>query len=50
MGCVEDWIWIDILLFWLNVLVFVVVVVLSLVEWGDEDGDDEIYFFFMEIF
>ncbi|TKC43619.1 hypothetical protein EI555_018345 [Monodon monoceros] len=43
VGRAEDWIRTEILPSWLNA------VALSPAEWGDEAGDDEIYFFFTEI-
>ncbi|EPY89879.1 semaphorin-4F, partial [Camelus ferus] len=43
VGRAEDWIRTETLPSWLNA------VALSPAEWGDEDGDDEIYFFFTEI-
>ncbi|XP_063472648.1 semaphorin-4F isoform X4 [Symphalangus syndactylus] len=46
VGRAEDWIRTDTLPSWLNA--FVAAVALSPAEWGDEDGDDEIYFFFTE--
>ncbi|XP_073906169.1 semaphorin-4F isoform X4 [Castor canadensis] len=48
MGLAEDWIRTETLPTWLNAPAFVAAVVLSPAEWGDEDGDDEIYFFFTE--
>ncbi|XP_075413002.1 semaphorin-4F isoform X2 [Tenrec ecaudatus] len=47
-GRTEDWIRTDTLPSWLNAPAFVAAVALSPAEWGDEDGDDEIYFFFTE--
>ncbi|XP_032099334.1 semaphorin-4F isoform X2 [Sapajus apella] len=48
VGRAEDWIRTDTLPSWLNAPAFVAAVALSPAEWGDEDGDDEIYFFFTE--
>ncbi|XP_065747273.1 semaphorin-4F isoform X1 [Phocoena phocoena] len=49
VGRAEDWIRTEILPSWLNAPAFVAAVALSPSEWGDEAGDDEIYFFFTEI-
>ncbi|XP_029087206.1 semaphorin-4F isoform X2 [Monodon monoceros] len=49
VGRAEDWIRTEILPSWLNAPAFVAAVALSPAEWGDEAGDDEIYFFFTEI-
>ncbi|XP_057414782.1 semaphorin-4F isoform X3 [Balaenoptera acutorostrata] len=49
VGRAEDWIRTETLPSWLNAPAFVAAVALSPAEWGDEDGDDEIYFFFTEI-
>ncbi|KAJ1078131.1 hypothetical protein K5549_011458 [Capra hircus] len=43
VGRAEDWVRTETLPSWLNAMA------LSPAEWGDEDGDDEIYFFFTEI-
>lgn len=48
VGRAEDWIRTETLPSWLNAPAFVAAVALSPAEWGDEDGDDEIYFFFTE--
>ncbi|KAM4866594.1 semaphorin-4F isoform 1-T1 [Thomomys bottae] len=48
VGLAEDWIRTETLLSWLNAPAFVSAMVLSPAEWGDEDGDDEVYFFFTE--
>ncbi|XP_004844711.1 semaphorin-4F isoform X1 [Heterocephalus glaber] len=48
VGRAEDWIRTETLPAWLNAPAFVEAVALSPAEWGDEDGDDEIYFFFTE--
>uniref|UniRef100_A0A2I3I038 Ssemaphorin 4F n=1 Tax=Nomascus leucogenys TaxID=61853 RepID=A0A2I3I038_NOMLE len=48
VGRAEDWIRTDNLSSWLNAPAFVAAVALSPAEWGDEDGDNEIYFFFTE--
>ncbi|XP_004696500.1 semaphorin-4F, partial [Echinops telfairi] len=47
-GRTEDWIRTETLPSWLNAPAFVAAVSLSPNEWGDEDGDNEIYFFFTE--
>ncbi|XP_072793540.1 semaphorin-4F isoform X2 [Vicugna pacos] len=49
VGRAEDWIRTETLPSWLNAPAFAAAVALSPAEWGDEDGDDEIYFFFTEI-
>ncbi|XP_032266500.1 semaphorin-4F isoform X3 [Phoca vitulina] len=48
VGRAEDWIRTETLPSWLNAPAFAAAVALSPAEWGDEDGDDEIYFFFTE--
>uniref|UniRef100_A0A667HDR1 Hexokinase-2 n=1 Tax=Lynx canadensis TaxID=61383 RepID=A0A667HDR1_LYNCA len=48
VGRAEDWIRTETLPSWLNAPAFVAAVALSPADWGDEDGDDEIYFFFTE--
>ncbi|XP_004691629.1 PREDICTED: semaphorin-4F isoform X1 [Condylura cristata] len=48
VGRAEDWIRTETLRSWLSAPAFVAAVALSPAEWGDEDGDDEIYFFFTE--
>ncbi|XP_058431083.1 semaphorin-4F isoform X2 [Marmota monax] len=48
VGRAEDWIRTETLPSWLNAPAFVAAVALSPAQWGDEDGDDEIYFFFTE--
>ncbi|XP_049712401.1 semaphorin-4F isoform X2 [Loxodonta africana] len=48
VGRAEDWIRTETLPSWLNAPAFVAAMALSPAEWGDEDGDDEIYFFFTE--
>ncbi|XP_060043553.1 semaphorin-4F isoform X3 [Erinaceus europaeus] len=48
VGRAEDWIRTETLPSWLNAPAFVAAMALSPSEWGDEDGDDEIYFFFTE--
>ncbi|XP_007950852.1 semaphorin-4F [Orycteropus afer afer] len=48
VGHNEDWIRTETSPSWLNAPAFVAAMVLSPAEWGDEDGDDEIYFFFTE--
>ncbi|XP_032762192.1 semaphorin-4F [Rattus rattus] len=48
VGRAEDWIRTETLSSWLNAPAFVAAMVLSPAEWGDEDGDDEIFFFFTE--
>ncbi|KAF6106126.1 ssemaphorin 4F [Phyllostomus discolor] len=48
VGRAEDWIRTETLPSWLNAPAFVTAVALRPAEWGDEDGDDEIYFFFTE--
>ncbi|XP_073098186.1 semaphorin-4F isoform X3 [Manis javanica] len=47
-GRAEDWIRTETLPSWLNAPAFVAAEALSPAEWGDEDGDDEVYFFFTE--
>nr|XP_058935608.1 semaphorin-4F isoform X3 [Kogia breviceps] len=49
VGRAEDWIRTETSPSWLNAPAFVAAVALSPAEWGDEDGDDEIYFFFTEM-
>ncbi|KAG5211701.1 hypothetical protein JEQ12_014130 [Ovis aries] len=49
VGRAEDWVRTETLPSWLNAPAFVAAMALSPAEWGDEDGDDEIYFFFTEI-
>ncbi|XP_004612060.2 semaphorin-4F isoform X1 [Sorex araneus] len=49
-GRAEDWVRTEILSSWLNAPAFVAAEALSPSEWGDEEGDDEIYFFFTENF
>ncbi|XP_047378567.1 semaphorin-4F isoform X2 [Sciurus carolinensis] len=48
VGRAEDWIRTETLPSWLNAPAFVAAVALSPAEWGNEDGDEEIYFFFTE--
>ncbi|XP_048951340.1 semaphorin-4F isoform X4 [Canis lupus dingo] len=48
VGRTEDWIRTETLPSWLNAPAFAAAMALSPAEWGDEDGDDEIYFFFTE--
>lgn len=48
VGRAEDWIRTETLPSWLNAPAFVAAVALRPAEWGDEDGDKEIYFFFTE--
>ncbi|XP_016058031.1 PREDICTED: semaphorin-4F isoform X2 [Miniopterus natalensis] len=48
VGRAEDWIRTETLPSWLNAPAFVAAVALRPAEWGDEDGDEEIYFFFTE--
>ncbi|KAI5145725.1 semaphorin-4F isoform X1 [Manis pentadactyla] len=48
VGRAEDWIRTETLPSWLNAPAFVAAEALSPAEWGDEDGDDEVYFFFTE--
>ncbi|XP_058134962.1 semaphorin-4F isoform X2 [Dasypus novemcinctus] len=48
VGRAEDWIRTETLPSWLNAPAFVAAMALSPAEWGDEDGDNEIYFFFTE--
>ncbi|KAK7803750.1 hypothetical protein U0070_003098, partial [Myodes glareolus] len=48
VGRAEDWIRTETLSSWLNAPAFVAAMVLSPAEWGDEAGDDEIFFFFTE--
>uniref|UniRef100_G1QEN5 Sema domain-containing protein n=1 Tax=Myotis lucifugus TaxID=59463 RepID=G1QEN5_MYOLU len=48
VGRAEDWIRTETLASWLNAPAFVAAVALRPAEWGDEDGDKEIYFFFTE--
>uniref|UniRef100_G1QDY6 Sema domain-containing protein n=1 Tax=Myotis lucifugus TaxID=59463 RepID=G1QDY6_MYOLU len=47
-GRAEDWIRTETLPSWLNAPAFVAAMDLRPAEWGDKDGDKEIYFFFME--
>uniref|UniRef100_A0A8D1ITH3 Sema domain-containing protein n=1 Tax=Sus scrofa TaxID=9823 RepID=A0A8D1ITH3_PIG len=49
VGRAEDWIRTETLPSWLNAPAFVAATALSPAEWGDDDGDDEVYFFFTEI-
>ncbi|XP_015416979.1 PREDICTED: semaphorin-4F [Myotis davidii] len=48
VGRAEDWIRTETLPSWLNAPAFVAAMALRPAEWGDEDGDKEIYFFFTE--
>ncbi|XP_006880886.1 PREDICTED: semaphorin-4F isoform X2 [Elephantulus edwardii] len=48
VGPAEDWIRTETLPSWLSAPAFVSAVALSPAEWGDEDGDDEVFFFFTE--
>ncbi|KAM5316405.1 semaphorin-4F isoform 2-T2 [Glossophaga mutica] len=48
VGRAEDWIRTETLPSWLNAPAFVAAMALRPAEWGNEDGDDEIYFFFTE--
>uniref|UniRef100_A0A8C3XCT9 Semaphorin-4F n=1 Tax=Catagonus wagneri TaxID=51154 RepID=A0A8C3XCT9_9CETA len=49
VGRAEDWIRIETLPSWLNAPAFVAAMALSPAEWGGDDGDHEVYFFFTEI-